>query len=94
MQAKSLGAGMLLPTSKACDGAKAGFDIPLTRGIAEATQLPVVASGGAGTMEHFLEAATEGKAQILLAASVFHFGMIKIPELKKFLHDHGVNVQQ
>lgn len=92
-QAESLGAGALLPTSKACDGAKTGYDIPLTRGIAEAAKVPVVASGGAGTMEHFLEAATDGKASVLLAASVFHFGLIRIPELKQFLHDHGVCVR-
>jgi imidazole glycerol-phosphate synthase subunit HisF len=93
MQAASLGAGSLLPTSKACDGALTGYDIPLTRGIAKSVDVPVVASGGAGTMEHFLEAATEGKAAVLLAASVFHFGTIKIPELKQYLHDNGVSVK-
>jgi imidazole glycerol-phosphate synthase subunit HisF len=92
-KAESLGAGMLLPTSRACDGAKTGYDIPLTRGIAEAVRVPVVASGGAGTMEHFLQAAVEGKARVLLAASVFHFGLIRIPELKTFLRDHGVLVR-
>jgi len=89
-EAKSRGAGFILPTSKACDGAKTGFDIPLIRGIKDIVKVPVVASGGAGTMEHFLEAAREGKADILLAASVFHFGEINIHELKKYLRENGV----
>lgn len=90
-EAETRGAGYILPTSKARDGAKTGYDIPLIRGIKEAVKVPVIASGGAGTMEHFLEAAQEGKADILLAASVFHFGEINIIELKKYLHDKGVN---
>jgi len=92
-EAADRGAGTLLPTSKARDGSKEGFDIPLTRGIAERVSVPVIASGGAGKMEHFYEAATEGKASILLAASVFHFGEIKIPELKEYLKEKGVNVR-
>ncbi len=90
-EAETRGAGYILPTSKACDGAKTGYDIPLIRGIKEVVKVPVIASGGAGAMEHFLEAAQEGKADILLAASVFHFGEINIIELKKYLNDHGVN---
>ncbi|KGP75606.1 imidazole glycerol phosphate synthase [Desulfosporosinus sp. Tol-M] len=90
-EAETRGAGYILPTSKACDGAKTGYDIPLIRGIKGAVKVPVIASGGAGTREHFLEAAQEGKADILLAASVFHFGEINIFELKKYLRDKGVN---
>ncbi len=89
-EAEARGAGYLLPTSKTRDGAKTGYDIPLIRGIKEVVKVPVIASGGAGTMEHFLEAAQDGKADILLAASVFHFGEINILELKKYLRDHGV----
>jgi len=93
-EAVDRGAGMLLPTSKACDGAKEGYDIPLIRGIAERVSVPVVASGGAGKLEHFYEAATEGKASVLLAASVFHFGEVKIPELKAYLKRRGVKVRE
>ena len=92
-EAEDRGAGVLLPTSKARDGSKEGFDIPLTRGIAERVSVPVIASGGAGKMEHFYEAATDGRADVLLAASVFHFGEIKIPELKQYLHEKGVKVR-
>jgi cyclase len=90
-EAVERGAGIILPTSKACDGAKTGYDLPLIRGIKEAVSVPVVASGGAGKMEHFLEAAQAG-ADILLAASVFHFGEIAIPELKKHLAQHNISV--
>ncbi|AGL03908.1 imidazole glycerol phosphate synthase subunit HisF [Desulfoscipio gibsoniae] len=89
-QAEARGAGIILPTSKACDGAKSGYDIPLIKGIKEVVQVPVIASGGAGKMEHFLAAAQEGQADILLAASVFHFGEILIGELKQYLRDNGV----
>lgn len=91
-ETETRGAGYILPTSKARDGAKTGYDIPLIRGIKDAVRVPVIASGGAGKMEHFLEAAQEGKADILLAASVFHFGEINILELKKYLRDNGVSV--
>lgn len=90
-EAESRGAGYILPTSKTRDGAKTGYDIPLIRGIKDVVKVPVIASGGAGSMGHFLEAAREGKADILLAASVFHFGEINIPELKKYLRDQGVD---
>jgi imidazole glycerol-phosphate synthase subunit HisF len=90
-EAYERGAGTILPTSKACDGAKTGYDLPLIRHICTNVDVPVVASGGAGSMEHFLEAARAG-AGILLAASVFHFGEISIPDLKRFLADHGVSV--
>lgn len=82
------GVRCILPTSKATDGARTGFDLPLIRMIAAATQAEVVASGGAGTMEHFREAAEAG-ATVLLAASVFHFGLIPIPELKQHLRSAG-----
>ncbi len=93
-RAKELGAGQLLPTSKATDGTKAGYDLTITRAMAEATELPVIASGGAGTMEHMFLGVVEGKASGLLAASVFHFREIAIPELKKYLLERGVKVSQ
>lgn len=88
-EAEARGAGIILPTSKACDGAKSGYDIPLIRAIKENVNVPVIASGGAGKMEHFYTAAKEGKADILLAASVFHFGEINIKELKEYLKEKG-----
>jgi cyclase len=91
--AERRGAGAILATSKATDGVKSGYDIPLTRGIAERVTVPVIASGGAGTPEHFYQAATEGKASVLLAASVFHFGEIGIRELKQYLHRRGITVR-
>ena len=90
-EAESRGAGYILPTSKTRDGAKTGYDIPLIRGIKDVVKIPVIASGGAGSMQHFLEAARDGQADILLAASVFHFGEISIPGLKKYLRDQGVD---
>jgi len=87
------GVGCILPTSKAGDGAKTGYDLPLIRGIAQVVSAPVVASGGAGKLEHFLEAVEAG-ATILLAASVFHFQLIKIPELKAYLKERGVKVAE
>lgn len=90
-QVASYGVRCILPTSKATDGARTGFDLPLIRMIATATKTEVVASGGAGTMEHFREAAQAG-ATILLAASVFHFGLIRIPDLKKYLQNHGLKL--
>lgn len=89
-EAEDRGAGFILPTSKTRDGAKTGYDIPLIRGIKDVVRVPVIASGGAGTMQHFVEAAREGKADILLAASVFHFGEINIGELKNYLREQGV----
>lgn len=88
---EGLGAGCILPTSKATDGMRTGYDLPLIRKIAAAVKVPVVASGGAGTLQHFYEAAQAG-ASILLAASVFHFQIIKIPELKAFLRSQGIEV--
>ena len=85
------GVRVILPTSKAGDGAKTGYDLQIIRAMKEATSAEIVASGGAGTLEHFYEAIEAG-ATILLAASVFHFGMIPIPELKEYLRGRGVEV--
>jgi len=85
------GVATILPTSKSTDGVREGFDLPLIREIKEATSAEVVASGGAGTLEHFYDAAEAGAA-VLLAASVFHFGIIGIPELKQYLRGRGVAV--
>jgi len=88
----ALGVGQILPTSKATDGTKEGYDIQLTRAIADATGLPVIASGGAGKLEHFYEAVAEGHAQAVLAASVFHFGIFTVRQVKKYLHQRGLPV--
>jgi len=88
----AIGVGQILPTSKAADGTKAGFDIHLTRSITDATGLPVIASGGAGTLEHFYEAVAEGHAQAVLGASVFHFGTFTIKEVKEYLKSRGIAV--
>jgi len=90
-EAVERGAGIILPTSKTCDGAKTGYDLPLISAIKDAVEVPVVASGGAGSLDHFREAAEAG-ADMLLAASVFHFGEITIPELKDFLAQKGIEV--
>lgn len=88
-----LGAGEILLTSMDCDGTKAGYDIELTKSIAEAVSVPVIASGGAGTMEHFYEALTIGKADAALAASLFHFKELEINSLKQYLKGKGVPVR-
>ncbi|MCD8023645.1 MAG: imidazole glycerol phosphate synthase subunit HisF [Lachnospiraceae bacterium] len=93
MQADRLGAGEILLTSMDCDGTKAGYDIELTRAIAEHVSVPVIASGGAGTMEHFYDALTEGKADAALAASLFHYKELEIREVKQYLRDRGVSVR-
>ncbi len=85
------GVRVILPTSKAGDGAQTGYDLPVIRAIKQAVAAEVVASGGAGKLEHFAEAVQAG-ATILLAASIFHFGIIGIPELKRYLRDRGVPV--
>jgi len=89
----ALGAGQILPTSKATDGVQTGYDLALTRGIADATGLPVIASGGAGTLEHFYQAVAEGHAQAVLAASVFHFGTFTVKQVKEYLAGKGVPVR-
>ena len=88
-----LGAGEILLTSMDADGTKAGYDIELTRQISEAVDVPVIASGGAGTMEHFYDALTEGCADAALAASLFHYKELEICDLKKFLRSKGVSVR-
>jgi len=88
------GAGEILLTSMDADGTKAGYDIELTRRIADAVNVPIIASGGAGTMEHFAEALTEGHADAALAASLFHFKEITISELKNYLFDKDIPVRR
>ena len=90
---EELGAGEILLTSMDGDGTKAGYDLELTRAISEAVSIPVIASGGAGTLEHFYEALTEGKADAALAASLFHFKELEIKEVKQYLRDKGVSVR-
>ena len=93
-KAEALGAGEILLTSMDCDGTKSGDDIALTRSIAEAVSIPVIASGGAGTKEHFYDALTEGKADAALAASLFHYKELEIMDLKAYLAEKGVSVRR
>ncbi len=93
-EVEALGAGEILLTSIDEDGEKNGYDLPLTKAVAEAVSIPVTASGGAGKMEDFLSAFTEGKASAALAASLFHFGEIEIPKLKAYLRENGVCVSK
>ncbi len=93
MKAEKLGAGEILLTSMDCDGTKAGYDIELTRTVAENVSIPVIASGGAGEKEHFYEALTQGKAEAALAASLFHYKELEINEVKQYLKDKGVSVR-
>lgn len=93
-EVESLGAGEILLTSMDADGTRAGYDLALTRAVAEAVSIPVIASGGAGNLEHLVEGLTEGKADAVLAASIFHFGEFSIPEAKRFLADRGVPVRR
>lgn len=93
MKADKLGAGEILLTSMDCDGTKAGYDLELTRIISENVSVPVIASGGAGTKEHFLEALTVGKADAALAASLFHFKELEIMELKQYLTEQGLSMR-
>ena len=92
-EAERLGAGEILLTSMDCDGTKAGYDILLTKAVSEAVSIPVIASGGAGTMEHFYTALTEGKADAALAASLFHYRELEIRDLKQYLKKEGVSVR-
>lgn len=92
-KAESLGAGEILLTSMDCDGTKAGFDIELTRAISDVVGIPVIASGGAGKLEHFSEAVTEGHADAVLAASLFHFKELEINEVKQHMRDKGIDVR-
>jgi len=92
-QGTALGAGEILLTSMDKDGTKDGYDIPLTRAVAEAVGVPVIASGGAGKLEHFHEVLTAGKADAVLAASVFHYGQFTVRQVKEFLKSQGVEVR-
>ena len=92
-KADGLGAGEILLTSMDCDGTKAGYDLELTRAVAEQVSIPVIASGGAGTLEHFKEALTVGKADAALAASLFHYKELEIKEVKEYLQKEGVSVR-
>lgn len=93
VRACELGAGEILLTSMDCDGTKAGYDIELTRTLTEKVSVPVIASGGAGTLEHFKEALTEGKADAALAASLFHYKELEIVQVKEYLKEHKVPVR-
>jgi cyclase len=84
------GAGELLVTSMDRDGTKSGFDLKLVRTIADAVEVPVIASGGVGTLQHLVEGVTEGHASAVLAASIFHFGTFTIPEAKAYMVEHGI----
>ncbi|HMB19732.1 MAG TPA: imidazole glycerol phosphate synthase subunit HisF [Spirochaetota bacterium] len=91
-ECQDLGAGAILPTSMDGDGTKEGYDLDFTKAITDAVTVPVIASGGAGTLEHFYEAVVKGGADILLAASVFHYRILSIREVKEYLKDKGVDV--
>ena len=93
MRAQRLGAGEILLTSMDCDGTRNGYDIELTRTVANAVRIPVIASGGAGRLEHFYEALTDGGASAVLAASLFHFGELSIADVKNYLRSRGVIVR-
>ncbi len=89
---ESLGAGAILPTSMDTDGTQAGYDIPMTRAIADAVKLPIIASGGAGTLQHLYEAIVEGHADAVLVASIAHFGTFTIKQMKEYLAERGIPV--
>jgi len=93
IEVEDLGAGAILPTSMDTDGTQAGYDIPMTRLIADAVSLPVIASGGAGTLEHLYEAITQGHADAVLVASIVHFGKYTIKQMKKYLAERGIPVK-
>lgn len=93
IECEKRGAGEILLTSMDEDGQKQGYDIALTKAVSEKVNIPVIASGGAGKLEHFSEALTDGKADAVLAASLFHFGEIPIPELKKYLNECNISVR-
>ena len=93
IQCEKLGAGEILLTSMDCDGTKAGFDLELTKAVSDAVNIPVIASGGAGNMEHFKDALTIGGADAALAASLFHYKELEIVDLKKYLRNQGVSVR-
>jgi cyclase len=90
---EDLGAGAILPTSMDADGTQAGYDLPMTRAIADAVSLPVIASGGAGTLEHLREAIVDGHADAVLVASIAHYGKYTIRQMKEYLAKHGIPVR-
>ena len=90
---EELGAGEILLTSKDADGTKEGYDLEMTKAIAEAVSIPVIASGGAGKLEHLYQAVAIGKASAVLAASIFHFGEVSIRDVKRYLRQKGIPVR-
>jgi cyclase len=92
-QVESLGAGEILLTSMDRDGTKAGFDLPLTRAIAEAVGIPVIASGGVGNLQHLADGVTEGRADAVLAASIFHYGEYTVRQAKEYMRSRGIEVR-
>ena len=92
-KAAKLGAGEILLTSMDGDGTKSGYDLELTRAVAEAVEIPVIASGGAGTLEHFYEALADAKAEAVLAASLFHYKELEIRQVKQYLAQKGISVR-
>ncbi len=92
-QVESLGAGTILPTSMDADGRQTGYDLPMTRAIADAVRLPIIASGGAGTLEHLFEAVDQGHASAVLVASIAHYGTFTIRQMKEYLASKGVKVR-
>lgn len=93
-RAESFGAGSILPTSMDTDGMQTGYDLPMTRAIADAVEVPVIASGGAGSLEHLYEAITEGHADAVLVASIAHFGTFSIAQMKDYLAERGIPVRR
>ena len=93
VRAQELGAGEILLTSMDCDGTKGGYDLALTKAISERLSIPVIASGGAGKLEHFYDALTAGGAEAALAASLFHYKELEIREVKEYLRDRGIPVR-
>jgi len=90
---ESLGAGEILLTSMDRDGTKAGFDLPLTRAVADAVGIPVIASGGVGTLQHLADGVTEGRADAVLAASIFHYGEYTVRQAKEYMRSRGIEVR-
>ena len=91
--AEKMGAGEILLTSMDGDGTKEGYDLALTRAVAESVSIPVIASGGAGQLSHFYDALTEGKAEAVLAASLFHYKELEIRQVKEYLRERGISVR-
>jgi len=92
-QVEALGAGEILLTSMDRDGTKSGFDLPLTRGVSDAVGIPVIASGGVGNLQHLADGVSEGRADAVLAASIFHFGEYTVRQAKEYLRDRGIEVR-